>query len=237
VGVGLGVVALVVLPSGTPAVAPGAYGLVVAENFPIQTLNISEQKDSTGESVFDFQVTVAKGGGFGTAESVLIYVNYPKDQSPYCVPPARCHLYRLDYLPLQVTLLDDHHGTATVIEYSARVILRGPPLGFNSDDTSATAQLPAVQLPLAQQYLIGAVEVHYTIANASSYDWTTGPPPVSTRGDDVSWYLSLQSQGSSSGSVYESISSSAGAVNQAAQQHEQFLIFLAGALVGVAGGP
>jgi hypothetical protein len=202
----------------------------------MQTLNISELKDSTGDSVFDFQVTVGKGMAFGTAESVLIYVNYPKGQSPFCDPPSRCRVYRLDYLPLQVTLLDDHHETPTAIEYSATVVFRDPPLGFNSDDTSATAQLPAVQLPLAQHYLIGAVEVHYTIANASSYDWTTGQPPVSTRGDVVSWYLSLQSQGSSSGSVYESISSSAGAVNQASQQHEQFLIFLAGALIGVAGG-
>jgi hypothetical protein len=109
-------------------------------------------------------------------------------------------------------------------------------LGIDSDTTSATAELPSVQLPLAQDFLIGAAEMHYSLAGAPAYDWTTGQAPVLKKGDDLTWYLNLASQNSSSGVVYESVSSSAGAVNQSALQREQFLTFFAGALFGVAGG-
>ena len=239
VAIGLGLVAITMLPSETPAPAPGAFGLVVLGKIPMSTLNIYESQDLTGESVFDFVIIGPPGvySGVTSLPSVLVDLSYPTNNAPSCDPTWRCHKYRDNpYLPLRLTLVDDQRGTGASAEYSARVIFRGPPLGIDSDTTSVTAELPAVQLVLAQEFLIGAVEVHYTLANASSYDWTTGQRPAATKADDLTWYLNLASQDTATGSVYESVSSSAGAVNQAAQQHEQFLTFLAGALFGVAGG-
>jgi len=203
----------------------------------MQSLNIWESQNPTGASVFDFVINGPVVHLAGILDpSLLIDLSYPTNSTPSCNPAWRCYmLSNHPFLPLQVTLVDDHTGKGST-EYSARVVFSGPPLGIDSDSTSATAELPAVQLPLAQDFLIGAVEVHYTLANASTYDWTTGERPIATTGDTMKWYLNLASQNSSSGSVYESVGSSAGAVNQAALQHEQFLIFLAGALFGVAGG-
>jgi hypothetical protein len=154
----------------------------------MSTLNIYESQDPTGKSVFDFAIN-GPAGVYSSAISdanVLVDLSYPTDNAPSCDPAWRCHKYRdSPYLPLRVTLVDDHLGTRASAEYSARVIFRGPPLGIDSDTTSVTAELPAVQLALTQEFLIGAVEVHYTLANASSYDWTTGQAPVSTRGDDL----------------------------------------------------
>lgn len=202
-------------------------------------LYIYESPDASGESVFDFVIDGPAGvhSGVTAQPSVLIDLSYPSDNIPSCRPTWRCHTFpNHPFLPLRVTLVDNHRLKGTTAEYSARVVFSGPSMGIDSDDTTATAELPPVQLPLAQSFLIGAVEMHYTLPGMSAYDWTTGQRPVATKGDGATWYLNLASQYSSSGTVYESVSSSAGAVNQSAQQHEQFLIFLAGALFGVAGG-
>jgi hypothetical protein len=237
VAIGLGVLTLVLLPAGTPAPAPGSFGLVVSEAIPMQSLNIWQSLNPAGQSVFDFVVNGPAVRLAGIRDpSLLIDLSYPTHHTPSCNPAWRCRLLPgHPYLPLQVTLVDDHQGKGST-EYSARVVFVGQPFGIDSDSTSATAELPTVQLPLAQAFLIGAVEVHYTLAGAPAYDWTTGQPPISTSGDNLNWYLNLASQNSSSGPVYASVGSSAGAVNQAALQHEQILTFLAGALVGVAGG-
>jgi hypothetical protein len=237
VAVGLGLVAVVLLPSGTPAPAPGSIGLVVSETVPMQSLNIWESQTPAGERVFDFVVNGPVVHLAGVPDpSLLIDLSYPTNNTASCNPAWRCHMLpKHPYLPLQVTLVDDHRGQGST-EYFARVVFSGPPLGIDSDSTSATAELPAVQLPLAQDFLIGAVEVHYTLEDARAYEWTTGERPISTTGNTMKWYLNLASQNSSLGPVYASVGSSAGAVNQTASQHEQFLIFLAGALVGVAGG-
>jgi hypothetical protein len=232
--------AIVVLPSGTPAAAPGAYALVVDSDSPtLATLNVSIQRDASGDSVFDIQSTAPAPivlEGSPTPSTVRVDLSYPSDSSYSCVRPARCRSLGRDYLQLRVTLANDHGGSTATVDSFARVVFHGPPLGFNSDDTAATAELPAVQVALDQQFLIGAVEVHYTIPHASSYDWTTGPRPVSTTGDRLTWYLSMQSQSSVVGSLYQSVASSAGGVDQSALQHQQILIFLAGALIGLAGG-
>jgi hypothetical protein len=237
VAIGLGLVAVVLLPSGKPAPAPGSFGLVLSETTPVQSLNIRESQNPAGERVFDFQVNGPVVHTAGVHDpSMLIDLSYPTDNTPSCDPAWCCFTFsNHPYLPLRVTLVDRNAGKGST-QYSARVIFGGPPLGIDSDSTSATAELPTVQLPLAQYVLIGAVEVHYTLANAAAYDWTTGQRPVTTTGDTMTWYLNLASQNSSAGPVYEPIGSSAGTVNQAALQHQQVLIFLAGALVGVAGG-
>ena len=208
----------------------------------MRDLNISASPNEAGETVFDFTVdgpAVYTQGSGTPLPSVFMDLSYPSGKTgntPSCMPTWRCHHFRGNpFLPLRVTLVDDGRGQGTT-EYSAEVVFSGPPLGIDSDHTSATAELPAVQLPLAQDFLIGAVEMHYTLAGAPGYDWTTGQAPVSTNGDVLTWYLNVASQNSLSGPVYESVSSSAGAVNQSALQHEQFLTFFAGALFGVAGG-
>ena len=62
-----------------------------------------------------------------------------------------------------MTLVNDGQGKAGTVESAAWVYFSGPSLGFQSDGTSATAQLPAVSVPLDEQsqaFLFGAVEVH-----------------------------------------------------------------------------
>jgi hypothetical protein len=209
----------------------------------MRDLNISVFPNQAGETVFNFTVDgpVVHTQGSGTPlPSVFMDLSYPSGKTgntPSCMPTWRCHHFQGNpFLPLRVTLVDDRQGQGTT-EYSAQVVFSGPPLGIDSDHTSATAELPAVQLPLAQDFLTGAVEMHYTLAGAPAYDWTTGQAPVLRNGDVLTWYLNVASQTLSSGLVvYQSVSSSAGAVNQSALQHEQFLTFFAGALFGVAGG-
>jgi hypothetical protein len=236
VAAGFGVLAVVVLVRqlSTPKAAPGSYALVVDTGSPdLTTLNVTISRDTAGDSVFDIQAALAapmlNGTTYYNAGPVLIDLSYPTGASGNtytCEPPAHCQYNKGTYLPLRVTLADNF----------ARIVFRGPPLGFDYDDTAATAELPAVQVALDQQFLIGAVEVHYTLPNASKYDWTTGQRPVTTTGNVLTWYLNLQSQGAASGAIYQSVASSAGGVDQSALQRQQFLIFVAGALIGLAGG-
>ena len=153
-----------------------------------------------------------------------------------CAAVYQCHRYPPDVLNLRFDLvpspLPPRNGY--LIE-SANLSFAGPPLGFDSGNGIATAELPTVQVPLyvvAQQGTLGSVEVHYKLLDARSYDWTTGQRPVNDDGGSVTWYLPLQQ----TGTTFESAASSAGAVNLSAQQRDQLLTFIAGALVGVTGG-
>jgi hypothetical protein len=239
VAVGLSVIAYRVLPSGTSASAPGEFALVDTSPMPVTSLNVTESRDSAGESVFNIVAVVPSSEGL--LPDVWVDLGYPSGRSgdrPTCDPPSPCYDNN-GYLPFTVGLVNDNKGTSTEVDYAARVRFRGPALGFSSDETDATSQLPSVQVPLtvaAQQFLIGAVEVHATLTNASTYDWTTGQSPITAKGNVLTWYLNLQPQGSATGSMFDAVSSSAGAVNQAAQQHALHLTFLSGALIGVAGG-
>jgi len=234
-GIGIGIVSVELFPSERPTPAPGALGFVVAAPSPVVDFNVYETRSAGNVTAINLVATTPAGED----AEVPVYLSYPTDKnSPTCQVPSMCQHYPNRTLPLEVDLVDDNPGPPGTLDVaSAWVYFSGPPLGFASDAASATAQLPAVQVPLnvpSQQYLNGAVELHYALAAASSYQWTTGQAPNSLDQGYLTWYLNLQPQGSVS--VFESLASSAGGINLAEQQHQQLLTFLAGALLGVAGG-
>ena len=236
VAVALGVLSYVILPSGSSPSAPASFGLVVLPTTsPIVDINVSESQ-SLGTDQVTVDATV-KSGPAVPAGPITVDAYYPKDLSMRpCAAVYRCHRYPLHVLNLRFDLapspLPPRDG---YLDESANLTFAGPPLGFDSGNSVATAELPTVQVPLyvvSQQGTLGSVEVHYKLLDARSYDWTTGQRPVNDDDGWVTWYLQLQQ----TGTTFESAASSAGAVNMSAQQHDQLLTFLAGALVGVTGG-
>ena len=235
VAVALGVLSYVILPSGSNPPVPASFGLVVLPT-PTQIVDINV---SESQSLGTDQVTVdatVKSGPAAPAGPITVDAYYPKDLSMRpCAAVYQCHRYPPDVLNLRFDLvpspLPPRNGY--LIE-SANLSFAGPPLGFDSGNGIATAELPTVQVPLyvvAQQGTLGSVEVHYKLLDARSYDWTTGQRPVNDDGGSVTWYLPLQQ----TGTTFESAASSAGAVNLSAQQRDQLLTFIVGALVGVTG--
>ncbi len=237
VAVALGVLSYVILPSGSSPPAPASFGLVVLPtSSPIVDINVYESH-SLGTEQVTVDATV-KSGPAVPAGPITVDLYYPKDLSMRpCAAVYQCHRYPKAVLNLRFDLVPSPlRARGDYVHESANLTFAGPPLGFDSDSSVATAELPTVQAPLevlSQQGTLGAVEVHYKLLDARSFDWTTGQRPVNDDGGWVTWYLQVQP---TTGTTFESAASSAGAVNLSAQQHDQLLTFLAGALVGVTGG-
>jgi hypothetical protein len=237
VAVALGVLSYVILPSGSSPPVPASFGLTVLPT----TSQIVDIYVSESQSLGTDQVTVdakVKSGPAVPAGPITVDAYYPKDLSMRpCAAVYQCHRYPQDVLNLRFDLVPSSLPPRDgYLDESAILTFAGPPLGFDSGNGVATAELPTVQVPLtvlSQQGTLGSVEVHYKLPDARSYDWTTGQRPVDENGDWVTWYLQVQP---TTGTTFVSAASSAGAVNLSAQKHDQLLTFLAGALVGVTGG-
>jgi hypothetical protein len=234
VAIVLGVLSYVIPPSGSSPATPASLGLVVLPTTSqIVDINVDESQSSDTYYV-TVDATVNSGPVLPAPITVAGY--YPPDLSLRpCASDSHCTRYPKDTLDLRFDLKPGSAVTGGYHHESATLTFAGPPLGFDDGSGVATAELPTVEVPLdveAQQGTVGAVEVHYKVPDASSYDWTTGPRPVNEDGDWVTWFLQLQP----TGAMFESTATSAGAINQSAQQRDQRLTFLAGALVGVAGG-
>ncbi len=234
VAVALGVLSYVIPTSSSSPPTPASFGLVVLPTTTqIVEINVSES-ESSGTDYVTVDATVESGPVIPDPITVDGY--YPPDLSLRpCASDYHCKQYPRDALDLRFDLKPGSSVTEGYHHESASLIFAGPPLGFDNGSGVATAELPTVEAPLdlvSQQGTVGAVEVHYDLPDASSYDWTTGPRPVNEDGDWVTWFLQLQP----TGATFESTATSAGAINQSAQQRDQRLTFLAGALVGVAGG-
>ena len=240
-GVALGVFAIVLLPSDSSGPVPGKFSVVVVEpSAALTNLDIYEYRDE-GETALEIRATMPLYPATQYFDP-SVFLQYPANNSPHCEKASLCDIYGPNG-PTALTLQYDNRASPGFLEASGTVFFSGPPLGAYSNDNAATAQLPEVQLPIEigpdqLEQLIGAVTVHYTLANASSYVWTSGEGPTSAVRRIMTWKLSLVPQGSTylRGENYATVASTAAAINEAAQQHGQFLTFSAGALVGVAGG-
>jgi hypothetical protein len=113
---------------------------------------------------------------------------------------------------------------------TAHVFVKARSFGVNSDGITAAAAIPAISFAGSKgANLIAA----YRIPSASSYDWSADPPSrLSGSGavwDETVTPGTIYSGGDTPGRV-------ASGINHAAQANDDTRIFVAGALLGLAGG-
>jgi hypothetical protein len=119
---------------------------------------------------------------------------------------------------------------------SVSVVVSGRTVGYDGNATTAYAQLPLVQW---QEQGTSAtpptIGFNYSLPNASSYDWNTGPQPLTVGKRSVTWSPSVAPV---SGELtdFQSDAVAVGGVDDAAQQRQTLMTFVAGALLGVGGG-
>ncbi len=132
----------------------------------------------------------------------------------------------------------DPTGTPVVVDFSAKgsasVTVAGREVGYDSNGTTAYAQLPLVQMPAGSEVIAEPpfVSVTYEIPNAKSYDWNTGPEPQGVATGSIVWNLTL----TVGPTVLQSDPVAVGGVDDAAQQRQTLMTFVAGTLLGIAGG-
>ena len=161
----LGVLAYVILPSGSSPPAPASYGLVVLPTTSqIVDINVSESQ-SLGRDQVKVDATVKSG--LDVPGPIHVDAYYPKDVSRGpCAAEYHCHPYPKDVLDLRFDLEPSTPPRDGYLTESANLTLAGPPFGFDSGNNVATAELPTVEVPLdvvSQQGTLGSVEVHYKV--------------------------------------------------------------------------
>jgi hypothetical protein len=144
-----------------------------------------------------------------------------------CGHPSRCTGGPSDPVGTLVTLSFTAKGTASVV-------VGGREVGYDSNGTTAYAQLPLVQVPLGSEPAAEtpSVSVTYEIPNAKSYDWNTGPQPQTVGTGSITWSLLT----ATTGAGFQSDPVAVGGVDNAAQQRQSLMTFVAGTLLGIAGG-
>ena len=144
-----------------------------------------------------------------------------------CGHPSKCTGGPSDPVGTLVTLSFDAKGTASVV-------VGGREVGYDSNGTTAYAQLPLVEVPLGSEPAAEtpSVSVTYYIPNAKSYDWNTGPQPETAGTGTITWSLLL----TATSGAFQSDPVAVGGVDDAAQQRQTLMTFVAGALLGIAGG-
>jgi len=145
-----------------------------------------------------------------------------------CGHPSKCTGGPSDPVGTLVTLSFAASGYASVLVGDREV-------GFDSNGTTAYAQLPLVQVPLGNEPAAEtpSVSVTYNIPNAKSYDWNTGPQPQTVGTGSITWNLLVTA---TSGTEFQSDPVAVGGVDDAAQQRQTLMTFVAGTLLGIAGG-
>ena len=141
-------------------------------------------------------------------------------------------------IPASARSSSDPVGTLVTLSFDAKgtasVVVGGREVGYDSNGTTAYAQLPLVEVPLGSEPAAEtpSVSVTYYIPNAKSYDWNTGPQPETAGTGTITWSLLL----TATSGAFQSDPVAVGGVDDAAQQRQTLMTFVAGALLGIAGG-
>jgi hypothetical protein len=141
---------------------------------------------------------------------------------PSAPPPYGCTRLANSLLPAftwEVALTFNAHGQAF-----DNFFVKATNLGVSDNGVNALAALPEVfyQGTSAPEILAG-----YHIPSAASYDWSA-LPPAAFIGSTIAWTEPIAG--------YDTPSKVAVGVNQSRQSSDNHLAFIAGALIGVAGG-
>jgi len=219
IGVALTVVSFVwILPRPTSLGQPATFQVIVDGYSAGVILTVYRQPDTSDQVI-------------------LLYDPQPLIEAALTVPPGTrvlsCgHPNRCTGGP------SDSSGTLVALGFSkgsASVVVGGREVGYSSNETTAYAQLPLVQVPAGNDVtaVLPFVRVTYEIPNANSYDWNTGPQPETVGTGSIAWNLTLSAAG---GTELQSDPVAVGGVDEAAQQGQALMTFVAGSLLGIAGG-
>jgi len=146
-GIGLGVFAILLLPSGSSGPVPGQFSVVVSvPPAALTNLDIYEHREA-GDTVLEIRAIMPIYPATQYAYTT-IYLYYPAGNSAHCEQASSlCYNFTKNG-PIVFTLTQVNGAPGGFAEASGTVFFSGPPLGAYSDDNAATTQLPQVQLPI-----------------------------------------------------------------------------------------
>lgn len=177
-----------------------------------------------------------------SSPSITFYVDLPYGVTPTDCGKPNCSVETFDDVPGM--------GASNVVEanqasLSLSLNVENPAFAWKSNGLDLEGQLPQVQVDPAPhskgQPVNPNVTIYYVIPNGNSYDWTGGPEPAY---EPLGWEHIYGPPGASfepSEVWYQSVDSLASPIpisgnDNSAANSDNLRIFVAGALLGIAGG-
>jgi hypothetical protein len=219
---GVGVVAsassYAIRPDRADVIGPAFSSVLVESEAPIAILDFEVHRDEPDTSTVFISAKVFTGGS-GAPPDGSIFFTFPRDAEPAeCVEPRPC-LHLKDSYFWTAALKYDDLGSATVT-----IPVRGERYAFDDNGVSAAAALPEVEY---QGNPDSQLNVKYAMDDPSAYDWT-GIPPSVLRPGFIVWTEQVDD-----GRVDPQVVTG---LDRTAANRDRSSEFLAGALIGVAGG-
>jgi hypothetical protein len=227
-----GVAALVCFPKDAPVAPSGGLRLVTIDTpFAPSTASVTLTDDHSRNGVTVVAQVISTTQQSARATLSITVPRTTWGGANKCPPPARCTVFggakNVSFgFPRSTKYLV---GVYTYYRESVQVFI--PDVGYN---TAWNSEYISATLPNVQVYLLRAgnyiredvpITIAVRIPDASKYTWTSGSPPV-VNGSDVAWEFT-----SPPGAAQVN-----NGVSLPAQDLATKLIFLAGALLGIAGG-
>ena len=221
-----GMWAIVLFPDRPPIINPTPFTIMLVLTRSDYTLgdiylDISPSTGSvkvTASTVVESAPSANKVAGVLT---IYIYNNFPVR----CSSGAGCHS-----MPGQTFMMVPISARNSGRNYTATI--EDPRFGFTSNGESAIAELPAVagiKIGKSQSGSPNLLNVKYVVRNPDTYDWSL-PPTLRSPGGSLTWTEPL------SNSFWETEPTEITGTNHQAQAQDVRDTFVAGILLGVAGG-
>jgi hypothetical protein len=236
-------IAFIVYPHRGVVYRPQPFKVEIAVSEKVQSLYIDAFEGSSNEYILVIDITT-DAPKLDNAVFTTVSLDLPAPvTSDSCRKSSGCSSYLIssgpdaghDYINYSMNTFKQNPDKTW--EASSQFTIRAPIFGWSENGLSIEAQLPSVQLSnldTDKPFNNSEVYINYTLSNAS-YDWTGGPSPEFTyaspsdftQGTEAAWKLTANELASPI--------PVSGQDNSAAVW-DNFRIFVAGALVGIAGG-
>jgi hypothetical protein len=225
---GLPVGFFVLYPSTPELPTPGYSQLVIRSSIPIGTIGYEAEQISAGTAKVTIRVSLPPGASGGIA---FLTVLLPfGDTFINCYPPScRDQTQAGSYLKQQLTFGTALSQFQTVQATPLTFEVSANHFGAIFNGVTASAVIPEVtySCSVPATLNLAALLTGYKISSAGSYDWSSLQPQGFNENGFVVWSEDL--------AVGDTQSRVTVGINHAAQSHDDFMIFLAGAVIALAG--
>jgi hypothetical protein len=212
-----GCLAVALFPRRSAVSAPRAFTLAVSTPGRVEDLTIDVAEDRRGRTVMHVAFPVELPPPQRQPLSGYIEVGLPSG-------PHRT---------LKAPLSYNTAAEAFAAEAKAVIALPEPHVAWTQNQLSVAGELPQVSIFADPTPLAPSIGFSYSIPQLSRYDFTAGPQPQIAQSVG-SW--SERTQMNPDHSDFEVEETDFAATDHRAEQHDGDYLFLAGALVGLAGG-
>jgi hypothetical protein len=216
----LGLLAYLLLPSERAIAPPPYVSFSIEANQEVGLITFAAHQSSPTA----FQITISadifpSAAGYpGTNEPASLLVFLPAGVTPETCPPSVC-INLLSKYSWHALMAFDKNGTATVT-----IPVHADVFGYAANGLTASAAIPEARY---QGRGHPQLQVHYEISSAASYDWSSFPTAFA---DDrqATWTEEMLDR------VVPT--RTAVGINHSEERRDSLATFVAGALVGLAGG-